>query len=588
MTRQYPLRLLFLLSTALFPFLVMGPAGGMLANLPLRMVVFLLLVLCGAWLVQRAWAALRYQHALLLTALVYAAVYKLASFIPDLSTYPFSLGWSEVSRYYYASLYFAEKLYGTPLPLSVLHPTRYLMQSLPYLLDNSPLWLHRLWQVVLWVAVTGMASWMLWWMLGKSRDQRTGITFVLFSFLFLFQGPVYYHLLVMLILVLWGYDGQRPWRTLALVLLASLWAGVSRINWLPVPGMLAAALYLLETPLSSPAQPEKQSTPWLAWLRYLLKPGLWVLLGTAAAYLSQEAYQPLSGNPPELFGSSFTSDLLWYRLLPNPTYPIGILPSAVLVSLPLLLLAGLKLWPTWRSVHPLRLIGLSGMLAVLFLGGVVVSVKIGGGSNLHNLDAYLVLLLVVCGALILGALQIDRTPASPAQLRPPAWLEPLLLALTVAVPLYYALSIGGPLPRRDLTSAQSTLQTLSQAVAQANQQGKEVLFISQRHLLTFDMLGQPGTPLVADYELVFLMEMAMSGNRLYLDAFHNSLQAQRYAYILSDPLTTNLQGRAHSFGEENDAWVTEVSEPILCYYEPVLKSKDPALMLLAPRQSPCK
>jgi hypothetical protein len=585
------LRLLYILFSALFPFLVMQPHGNLLASLPIRILVFVLFVVVGAWLMQRAWAFMRFSAALLLTALVYGTVYKLASFIPDVSTYPFSLAWSEISRYYYASLFFARQLYGSPLPLSVLHPTRYLMQSLPFVLSDSPLWLHRLWQVLLWLSTSALAAWLLCWRLRKIRgqepsikDQLTGLALVLFAFLFFFQGPVYYHLLFMVILVLWGYDSRRPWKTIAVVLLASLWAGLSRINWLPVPGMLAAALYLLETPLTHLTG---KGASLLAFLSYVHPPALWVILGTAAGYLSQEAYKLFSGNPPEVFGSSFSSDLLWYRLLPNPTYPLGILPSALLVSLPLLLLAGLKLWHTWRDLHPLRLLGLASILTMLFIGGVVVSVKIGGGSNLHNLDAYLVLLLVICGVIYFGALRFDRHQTSHTWAQLPAWLEPLLLALTVAIPIGYALSIGGPLPQRNPTVAGLALQAVAQAVEYSNQQGKEVLFISQRHLLTFDMLGDTTTLLVDNYELVFLMEMAMAGNRPYLDAFQSDLQHQRFGLIVSGPLTTNLQGRLHSFGEENDAWVKEISIPILCYYEPVLKQKDPALMLLVPRTNPC-
>jgi hypothetical protein len=173
MIRQTLLRLTFLLSLALFPFLVMGPAGDLLSSLPLRLAVFLLLVLGGAWLMQRAWADLHYPAALLLTALIYGSAYKLASFIPEVPTYPFSLSWSETSRYYYASLFFAEKLYGAPLPLSVLHPTRYLMQSLPFVLPHPELWLHRLWQVILWAGMSGLASGLLWRRLAGARAQDT-------------------------------------------------------------------------------------------------------------------------------------------------------------------------------------------------------------------------------------------------------------------------------------------------------------------------------------------------------------------------------------------------------------------------------
>ena len=60
-----------------------------------------------------------------------ATAYKLASFIPDISTYPFSLAWSEASRYYYASLWLSKQVYGQLIPPSVLHPSRYLLQAIP-------------------------------------------------------------------------------------------------------------------------------------------------------------------------------------------------------------------------------------------------------------------------------------------------------------------------------------------------------------------------------------------------------------------------------------------------------------------------
>ena len=60
----------------------------------------------------------------------------------------------------------------------------------------------------------------------------------------------------------------------------------------------------------------------------------------------------------------------------------------------------------------------------------------------------------------------------------------------------------------------------------------------------------------------------MSDNTAYLDTFHDDISHQRFALIVSEPLTTQVQGRSHGFGEENDAWVERVSEPILCYYAP--------------------
>ena len=59
------------------------------------------------------------------------------------TAYPLSMGWSEGSRYYYASLYFSKWIYGESFPLSTLHPTRYLLQSLPFLVPSLGLPFHR-------------------------------------------------------------------------------------------------------------------------------------------------------------------------------------------------------------------------------------------------------------------------------------------------------------------------------------------------------------------------------------------------------------------------------------------------------------
>jgi hypothetical protein len=255
----------------------------------------------------------------------------------------------------------------------------------------------------------------------------------------------------------------------------------------------------------------------------------------------------------------------------------------------------LRLINRWREYHLIRLVGSASILLVLFVGGVIVSVKIGGGSNLHNLDAYLTLLLVI-GTYIYferfipdytehlsEKLQVGTPPASNKLFRS---AEVILLASALVFPLYFTLSAGGALPHRDYSAAQAALQTINSATQEAVKQGGEVLIISQRHLLTFDYIHN--VPLVPEDELVFLMEMAMSDNSFYLDKFHNDLQNKRFAMIVSEPLTTQHQGRNHSFGEENDAWVERVSEPILCYYEPTMKLEAAGIILYSPRAEPCQ
>lgn len=578
---------IYALSFIVFPLLVLSPGVNLPVSIPLRLAIFCILAFTGAYIFRRTWPSHGWGTALLVTSLGYTAAYKLASFIPDVSSYPFSLGWSEGSRYYYASLWLSRQIYGQSVPPSVLHPSRYLLQAFPFLIPGTSLWFNRLWQVVLWVGTTALTSWLLVRRLALVSRKKPWViilSMILWGFIFLFQGPVYYHLQFMVILILWGFDRQHFWRSLILVLIASVWAGISRINWLPVPGLLAASLYLLE------ARVEEKPI-----IRYLIPPAAWVLAGTAIGYASQAAYQQWSGNPQSWFGSSFTSDLLWYRLFPNATYPLGILLSAFLVSLPIIGLIIVHLLNRWQEFRPIRVFGLAGILGVLFIGGVLVSVKIGGGSNLHNLDAYLTLLLVIGSYIYFDRFEPDKPVSQVENGQVDAPLasntalhaaENIFIAGALIIPLYFTLSTGGQLPRRDIASARAALQTINTASQEAARQGGEVLFISQRHLLTFDQVQN--VPLVPEDELVFLMEMAMSDNRPYLDAFNQAISSQRYKMIVSEPLVIQYQGRNHSFGEENDAWVKRVSEPVLCYYQPTINLDSVGLVLYTPRPNPCK
>ena len=550
---------IFLTSTIIFPWLVMGPLGDVFAGPRSRLAAFVLLASGGAVILKLAFPHRSWGELACLAALVDGVVHQIATFLPEISSYPLSLGWSETSRFYYASLFFSPQLYGFSVPPSILHPTRYLMQAVPFIFPEAPLWLHRLWQVILWLVTTSAAVGILARRILRPQPAIRRWLFAAFAFLFLFQGPVYYHLLVMVIVVLWGVDIHRPWRSLLVVIIASIWAGLSRVNWLPVPGLLATTLYLLEIPRPSPRNVQSVSD-------YLLPPAAWVLLGTSAGWLTQTAYKQLSGNPPEYFGASFTSDLLWYRLLPNVTYPEGILLSALLASLPLLVVVAIRLILLRDG---LRALGLAAILGVLFAGGIIVSVKIGGGSNLHNLDAFLVLLLVVGSHIFANSIGGNRL------------LRGILTFLVLLPPLVLTLTSGGRWNPPNVATAQSVIATLRSEVESVAKQGGQILFIRERQLLMFGDL--PGVKLAPDYEVVFLMEMVMGNNRAYLDHFYDDLRNQRFALIVVDPQNTQHQGRMRAFGEENDVWADRVAIPLMCTYEPKLELPDVNLVVLAPR-----
>jgi hypothetical protein len=581
--------ILFLIPVVVFSYLLLGPQAYFFEDLSVRLGSFGLAVFVGAVFLKAAGLLNGWLETLTASWLLVGAGYKIAAFIPDVSSYPFSLGWSEASRYYYASLLFAKRIYGVSAQPSVLHPTRYMMQAIPFFIPHLPLWLHRLWQVLLWIGVTGGTVYLLAKRLSISQAW-VRLLFVLWGALFLFQGPVYYHLLVSALLVFWGLDSGRFWKSLVVVLLASAWAGISRVNWFPVPGLLAASIYFLETKLGpqDKFKPEPsrliaetvsvqehvsgEASTWKGLGAYLLQPVLWIGFGTLVAFGSQAVYVLWSGADPGLFASSLSSDLLWYRLFPNPTFPLGILPAILLVSAPLLIVLVLGM----RGLHPLRVVAGGSILLASFLGGVVVSTKIGGGSNLHNMDAFLTLLLIFGAYVFFGKAVPD---ASDDGIRRDH--SAILLAFILAVPVAFALNQGGPLKLPEEQRVEGALRSLRDLTEDVVQQNGEVLFISQRHLLTFGYIQ--GVPLVEKYENVFLMEMAMAGNETYLNAFYDDIRNHRFSLIISDPLGGRTKGSEYPFGEENDVWIARITRPLLDDYQRKDLLKSVGIEVLEPK-----
>jgi hypothetical protein len=332
--------------------------------------------------------------------------------------------------------------------------------------------------------------------------------------------------------------------------------------------MLAIALYLLEEPIS------KSANLW----RYLARPALWTVTGLAAALTSQALYILWSGNGGNAndFGSSLTSDLLWNRLLPNVTYPLGVLPAILLVSLPLLIALIYFLrgrCANWNFIRPL---GLFAMLAILFLGGLVVSTKIGGGADIHNMDAFMVLLSIIVAAFFAGrvATEIDGVTWGSVPLWP--------LALAVIIPAGFALQSFGPRPVYNFVRAEKELTLLQEMLNDAASTGGEVLFISERHLVTFHMVS--GVRLVPEYEVTILMEEAMSGDQASLQQFYDDLAAHRFAVIVTRKQRAVIK-TGEPFSEENNVWTEAITRPLLCYYERSVTFESSNTLILVPAQT---
>jgi hypothetical protein len=448
------------------------------------------------------------------------------------------------------------------------------VEAIPLLLPHPSLWLERLWEFLLTFLLPALTAVLVLRRIAPERQNRAlWLALFLWGTLYLLQGPVYFYLLFAAIPVLAFYHPDRPVPSILALIAASFWAGISRVNWIPIPAMLAIALYLLEVPFLPPSiTVTRNSYPVSPLVRYLAPPALYALLGLVTAYAARQWYFSISDISPEMFNAAFWQLLLWYRLFPSALQPLGILPAGLLMTAPLALL----LWTHFRENrwHWIRVAGLVSMMLVLLVGGFVVSAKIGGGSNLHNLDGYLTLSLVIGLYLLTDRFSPDLQSASS-----PRAFSPLTVTLAILAVTFFTVSTAFPaLPSRD--RHEDSLARLQSLVDETVANDGQVLFISQRHLLTFGYIT--GVPLVPEYDNIALMEFAMSNYRPLIDQFHADIAAHKYALIIAPTPPGQLQTRDDPFAEENNAWAKRVSIPMLREYKIIAEFPEGDFVVLAP------
>src|SRR5215211_2180259 len=177
------------------------------------------------WAILLAMAALKvaiktsWQVGFVVAGIILGVVYETWARFGAVSTYPLSMGWSEGSRYFYASLYFSKSVYGESIPLSTLHPTRYLLQSIPFLIPSLDLTAHRFWQFLLWIGLTAWSTIAIANRVTVPGEKAVKRLITGGLFLFLLRMGVYYHLEPMVILPLVFVSAKHPIRSLLAVII---------------------------------------------------------------------------------------------------------------------------------------------------------------------------------------------------------------------------------------------------------------------------------------------------------------------------------------------------------------------------------
>ena len=214
------------------------------------------------------------------------------------------------------------------------------------------------------------------------------------------------------------------------------------------------------------------------------------------------------------------------------------------------------------------------ILAALFGVGITASVKIGGGSNLHNLDMFLVTLLLLA---IYAVVQlITKNVLSDEK----GHFLSILITLVLTFPITYSMRTVEKPDFPEPIIIQEAVDAIRNQLAQVDE-NDEVLFIDHRQLLTFNII--PPVPLIDAYEKKNLMNEAISGNEAYFQPFYKDISSHRFAMIITEPLNVVVRGEDYSFGNENDEYVKWVTIPLVCKYKPVYTNLETAVEILVPR-----
>ena len=576
-----------------------------------------------AWILTKDRDNLISWHTGLTALVLISGTYTFFVSMIEVTDYPFSLGWSEGNRLWDYSVLFGRHVYDYPADQSIpvlLDIGRQFVGGIPFLVPGVTIWQARLWNALMEILPYLILGWVAF-RLDKNNIAKW-ILAGIWAFTFVRQGPIHPPLLLCAIVV--ALVWERPlWLAIPLIAVASYFAEVSRFTWLFAPGMWAVMLELNRAIVPN-VQLDRKS-----WLRAISVGVAGVFGGYAAPFWIPDILQwarslgetasvavaPTSAPPPvvetvvspgvtvaAVNASVSAQPLLWHRLLPNATYGEGILIGLALASLPLIgILIYLVRSGRWNPNLWQRLAIVLPLLAFLMVG-LIISVKIGGGGDLHNMDMFIIGLMFA-GAIAWrnGAFRwIDGIHATPAWVqlmmvalilipgyRPLIHMRPISIKEEITTVARLADIVEDPLPNPlpdTLPADEDTeraLERLQRLVAEAAQTG-DVLFMDQRQLLTFGYIE--AVPLVAEYDKKVLINKAMSADALYFADFYQDLASQRFSLIITNPVNRRLDRSEGHFSEENNAWVRWVTTPLLCYYEPMDRLKRVNVELLVPRQ----
>jgi len=541
-----------------------------------------------------------------------ASTFAIFAGLKYVTNYPFSLGWSEGNRLWDYSILFGKDRYIYPFDKKIfvfLDTGRQFVGAIPFLFPQLSIGAARA-----WVGLLGVLPYLLLGFISfrsLHHKKKLWVLMGLWTFLFLGQGPIHTPLILGAALVSLAW-GNSFWLAIPLMLLSGYFISISRITWMFAPAIWIILLeltqfesirtgFLKNTALKrsfvlafSGLAGNKILPLFISYLKNPINSDNAVMAApsvfkaTPSVLMIAESLREILTRQP----------LLWYRLLPNQTYNEGILFGILLAATPIVCLLYYLVQKKGLIKSGLQKLGIILSLFAFLGVGLIISAKIGGGGDLHNVDMFLITLFFTVVIVVFnggdGWLETIRTESKGIK---------LLIVLSIVIP---ALGPLQAMRSHQFSERAATLMTLTdvgnertlelyppqdvidetlamiQSQADSALEKGDVLFLDQRQLLTFGYITH--VPLIPEYEKKVLMEQALASDRIYFDGFYQDLKDHRFGLIVTQPLVTSKKGEPFQFGEENDAWLNWVSKPLLCYYQAKETFREAGVQLLIPRE----
>ena len=328
-------------------------------------------------------------------SILVGSIFAFADYMQGAVSYPFSLSWSEGNRIWDYSVLYGRRLYLYPTDKSIpayIDKGRQSLWGLPFLLPWVSIRMVRMWSGLVFTVPYAILGFFLFY--NRKEKNAQWLFLGLWSFLFLNQGPIYTPLVLSAIIVV----GARHSSTLVALLLTGLagyYAQYSRSTWLFAPAMWAGMIALVEV---SPFKVQNLKQRWVRAITLVVGGLMGGFVLPEIIRLARRSFQGTSGSGlisqqgiTQVVGRQ---PLLWDRLWPNPTNSLGIIPGLLLAVGPVVLLLLIYSKEQKWNLNIWQRAALLGGLVAFLSVGIIASVKIGGGSNLHNLDMFLIGVLI--------------------------------------------------------------------------------------------------------------------------------------------------------------------------------------------------